>query len=212
MIYPCVNQCSDGTPRDLQSLLNLRSQCFGENYQYYHDNLGTNGHTGMDWPCVVGTPIYAAVAGRISYIASDFHVGSGGGAGVIIENAEGECLEWHFSRVDVQLNQQVSVGQQVGLSGNTGFSTAPHVHLEWRPYPLAYNNGFYGAVDFTSLMVWQSLPTSHKVMTRDEVLAIYKVLRVKDFTEADITFWVGKYWLDMLRQGSKDYAKDLETI
>jgi murein DD-endopeptidase MepM/ murein hydrolase activator NlpD len=39
----------------------------------------------------------------------------------------------HLSRIDVSAGQQVAPGQIVGLSGNTGCSTEPHLHLGvWR--------------------------------------------------------------------------------
>ena len=206
MIYPCLYQTSSGTPRNLDTLLALRSQGFGENYQWYHDNLGTNGHAGMDWPCSVGTPIYAAVAGRVSYVATDFHVESGGGAGIVIENSEGECTEWHFSRVDVKIGDMVAVGQQVGLSGDTGFSTGPHVHLEWRPHPLAYNNGFYGSVDFTALMQWRPLSVGERPMTEDEVKKLYVLAFYREPDVTERAYWVGKTLADFLAVAIKDRA------
>ncbi len=212
-IYPWVYQCSNGTPRDLGSFLSLISEGFGENYQFYHDNLGTNGHAGLDFPCAIGTPIYAPVAGKISYVSLAYATG-GTGAGVEIETPEGQFLLWHFSRVDVKVGDSVSVGTQVGLSGNSGLSSGPHVHGEWRPKPLAYNNGFFGAVDFTSLISWQPLPNILDIMTEQEVRQLQVLEGYQD--EAGVTYWTGKpltaYLEARLRDKDAQIKKALSPI
>src|SRR5205085_4276583 len=40
----------------------------------------------------------------------------------------------HLNRVDARVGQRVSQGQPIGLSGNTGCSTTPHLHLSTRRY------------------------------------------------------------------------------
>jgi murein DD-endopeptidase MepM/ murein hydrolase activator NlpD len=37
-----------------------------------------------------------------------------------------------MSTLDVQIGDQITAGQVIGKSGNTGFSTGPHLHLEFR--------------------------------------------------------------------------------
>lgn len=110
----------------------------------------------------------------------------------------------------------VKAGEVIGYADSTGFSSGHHLHVTCKELDqngLVKNrdNGHDGAVDFSAWLVWrpESILTG---MTPDEVKAIYKVLRVKDYTQADVDFWTGKYWLDMLRQGSKDYAADLNTL
>ena len=53
----------------------------------------------------------------------------------------------HLSKPYVAIKSRVKAGDRIGLSGNTGFSSAPHLHLEIRPAPLKSNNGYAGAVD-----------------------------------------------------------------
>ena len=43
-------------------------------------------------------------------------------------------LYGHLDRVDVALGERVRAGQRIGLSGNTGLSTAPHLHFELRRF------------------------------------------------------------------------------
>ena len=204
---PCLYQTSIGTPRDVSTLLAMRSQGFGDNYQYYHDHLGTNGHAGFDWPCAKGTPIYSACDGVVSYVGTDFTEGGGSGAGVLVDAGEGEFLHWHFSRNDVVVGQQVKRGQQIGLSGNTGFSEGPHFHGEWRPHPLKYYNGFYGAVDYTNLLVW-SYPLSNDIMTKKDVEQLQALEGYKD--PAGVLYWTGKSLSDYLKARLPDKVKEIQ--
>jgi murein DD-endopeptidase MepM/ murein hydrolase activator NlpD len=53
----------------------------------------------------------------------------------------------HLSKTIVAKGQIVKAGQLLGYTGNTGFSSAPHLHWEMRPLPLKSNNGYAGAAD-----------------------------------------------------------------
>jgi murein DD-endopeptidase MepM/ murein hydrolase activator NlpD len=49
---------------------------------------------------------------------------------IIVNHADGmQSLYGHLSRQDVRIGQAISQGQAIGLSGNTGYSTAAHLHL-----------------------------------------------------------------------------------
>jgi murein DD-endopeptidase MepM/ murein hydrolase activator NlpD len=47
----------------------------------------------------------------------------------IIEGAKVEVVLGHLSSIEVNTNQATTPEQQIGLSGSTGCSSAPHVHL-----------------------------------------------------------------------------------
>ena len=59
----------------------------------------------------------------------------------------GLVIYGHLSRLMCTQGQMVKRGQVIGISGNTGFSSAPHLHIEVRPDPLKVKNGFAGAVN-----------------------------------------------------------------
>lgn len=84
-------------------------------------------HKGIDWATPVGTAVMASSGG----IVAKAGWGSGYGYVVYINHADGRQTRYgHLSKVLVKPGQQVSQGQKIALSGNTGRSTGPHVHFE----------------------------------------------------------------------------------
>ena len=86
-------------------------------------------HGGMDTAAPTGTPIRAAGSGRVAIAG----VVSGYGNYTCIQHtaAMSTCYA-HQSKIGVRVGQTVSQGQLIGLVGNTGRSTGPHLHFEVR--------------------------------------------------------------------------------
>ena len=83
----------------------------------------------MDIGVGIGTPIHAAKAGTVIFAGQM----SGYGNVVIVDHGGGfSTLYAHQSRLAASEGQQVTQGQVIGYSGNTGHSTGPHVHFETR--------------------------------------------------------------------------------
>lgn len=102
------------------------SQTYGENPTYYKQ-FGLNGHEGTDFACPIGTPIYACDDGvvvRRSFSAKDY------GNFVAIWHKSTSLCTWycHLDSANVEVDQEVKKGQEIGKSGNTGNSTGPHLH------------------------------------------------------------------------------------
>ncbi|MCU0267491.1 MAG: peptidoglycan DD-metalloendopeptidase family protein [Acidimicrobiales bacterium] len=74
----------------------------------------------------VGTKIVAAGAGTVSAVAND--VGRGGLYVAVLHPNGYTSYYMHLSRQDVTVGQQVTRGQQLGLSGQTGNAVIPHLH------------------------------------------------------------------------------------
>ncbi len=93
---------------------------------------GIHGHNGVDFGVPVGTGVKAAAGGVV--IASKIGGWNGGYGGlVIISHPNGtQTLYAHLSASLVSPGQKVDRGQYIGLSGNTGKSTGPHLHFEIR--------------------------------------------------------------------------------
>ncbi len=88
---------------------------------------------------VYGAGIVAVGSGTVILANTD---GRGGGYGnyVVIDHGNGtSTLYGHMSSVSVGVGQTVSAGQHIGNVGNTGFSTGPHLHFEYRVHGIRTN-------------------------------------------------------------------------
>lgn len=95
--------------------------------------FGSTNHKGVDI-CNVGytSSVYATKSGRVLLTNSS---GWGGGYGnyVVIDHGGGlTTLYAHMSVVKVSPGDTVSQGTVIGVTGNTGASTGPHLHYEVR--------------------------------------------------------------------------------
>jgi len=107
-------------------------------------------HTGIDIPAGIGTQVLAAGSGRVNWTGYGLYRGVEDptdpyGLAVVIKHDfgfQGETLftvYGHLSQIDVTLGQQVQTGNLIGLVGQTGKVTGPHLHFEVR---LGRNNFF----------------------------------------------------------------------
>ena len=95
----------------------------------YNGGLLKNYHTGVDYNADPGTQVLAPAAGTV-VMAERLKVR---GKVVILDHGAGVFSGvWHLSRIDAELGQVVSRGDVVGLVGNSGRSTGPHLHWEVR--------------------------------------------------------------------------------
>ena len=86
-------------------------------------------HKGVDIAAPMGTDVYCAAQGKVIFAGQK----SGYGNCVIIEHGNGlATLYGHLSKILVDANQQVKIGDVIAKVGNTGRSTGPHLHYEVR--------------------------------------------------------------------------------
>lgn len=85
-------------------------------------------HTGIDFSAPIGTPIYATADGKVEDINVSF---SGYGKTIQIDHGFGFGTRYaHMHDFAVKEGDMVKRGQVIGYVGNTGTSTAPHLHYE----------------------------------------------------------------------------------
>ena len=106
------------------------TQRFNENPGVYK-KFKLAGHNGLDYGVSSGTPVKAAEAGKVKKVSFD---PDGYGNYVHLEHDNGrfETLYAHLSSYTTGVGRTVKRGETIGYSGNTGFSTGPHLHFELR--------------------------------------------------------------------------------
>ncbi len=126
------------------------TQAFGENPHMYR-RLGLPGHNGLDWGMPEGQEILAVDDGFVIRVEER---PDGFGKHIKVQHAWGQTLYAHLSEFKVTLNQPVERGQVIGLSGNTGFSTGPHLHFGMRVKPYDKGDGWYGYTNPQRYLQW----------------------------------------------------------
>ncbi len=99
-------------------------------------------HKGIDYAVASDTPVYTTANGTVVRVFSDNSCGNG----ITIEHAVGiKTIYCHLQESLVKEGDNVSFGQQIALSGNTGCSTGPHLHYGMKNK----NNEFIDPSEFT---------------------------------------------------------------
>jgi len=85
-------------------------------------------HTGIDFAAPIGTPIYATADGKVEEVSVKF---SGYGKMVVLDHGFGYKTRYaHMHDFAVRTGQNIKRGELIGYVGDTGVSTAPHLHYE----------------------------------------------------------------------------------
>jgi murein DD-endopeptidase MepM/ murein hydrolase activator NlpD len=108
-------------------------------------------HTGVDYSCYTGTPVYTPLGGALVH-----STGTGyGNLAKVIVSEHGQTIQMYYAHLSVFAQSDFChsggichSGSKVGRTGNTGFSTGPHLHWE-----LRVNN-----VPVDPFQYWSALP------------------------------------------------------
>ena len=95
-------------------------------YGYRRSPFGRGVHDGLDIAAPMGTPIRAAMAGRVESVGYDNVYGNF----VIVKHSEGyKTLYGHLESYEARSGAYVDTDTVIGYVGNTGQSTGPHLHF-----------------------------------------------------------------------------------
>lgn len=120
-----------------------------------YKTYGLSGHDGLDFALPKGTPVIAADSGTVILAGSGAY-----GITIVIEHYWGRSYYGHLSELKTEVGKIVSQGQEIGLSGNTGLSTGPHLHFGIKLNSPDMANGYFGKTD-PSPYLSGSTSTSH---------------------------------------------------
>ncbi|MBQ1866110.1 MAG: M23 family metallopeptidase [Bacteroidales bacterium] len=98
-------------------------------------------HTGMDFSCPPGNPVYATGDGVVESVQFEFF---GYGNHLVIDHGFGYKTHYaHMKTINVVENMKVKRGDQIGESGKSGRATGPHLH-----YEVFYRDAFVNPANF----------------------------------------------------------------
>jgi murein DD-endopeptidase MepM/ murein hydrolase activator NlpD len=123
-------------PRQITSFFDHNAPFLEENgslVSYWgraEETLSYDGHTGWDYALAPPDAVLAAAPGTVIF-AGNSDDGCGIARAVIIDHRNGyRTLYWHLSQFAVEAGQQVEAGQKIGVAGDTGCVTGPHLHFQ----------------------------------------------------------------------------------
>ncbi|WP_321314929.1 M23 family metallopeptidase [Halarcobacter sp.] len=90
-------------------------------------------HSGTDFKAKIGTKIKAVNDGIVVLSKNRFYAGNS----IVIDHGQGiySCY-YHLSKLNLKIGQKVKKGEVVGLSGDTGRVTGPHLHFAFRVHGI----------------------------------------------------------------------------
>jgi hypothetical protein len=100
-------------------------------------NRNGGNHCGIDLQLRTGDTVYASKKGIVRY--AKYHKGGYGNLIVITHENDVETYYAHLSKFLVSTETEVKLGQAIGLGGNTGKSSGPHLHFETRVSGIPVN-------------------------------------------------------------------------
>ncbi|MFM7350261.1 MAG: M23 family metallopeptidase [Erythrobacter sp.] len=129
-----LERALDGIPQVVPASIQSITSGFGYRRDPFNGSAAM--HAGIDFKGPIGSPVFAAADGRVSFVGQK----SGYGNLVEITHGNGMLTRYaHLSRFGVKVGQQVSAGTTIAGLGSTGRSTGPHLHFEVRINDRAVN-------------------------------------------------------------------------
>ena len=150
----------------------------------FYKSLGLNGHNGIDFWGIRGTPIYAAHNGKVIYAQN---TGGTAGLGIKLKGEGIYTLYFHNDELLVSGGESVSQGQIIAKMGNSGSSPQLYmaVHSHFGLYQidpqgnlLNSNNGFQGAIDPLSFLIAEVNIMEYIILPNNEQYLYYEPLNL----------------------------------
>lgn len=126
-------------------------------------------HNGVDWSMPKGTPLLAIFDGTVTLIERWSLVGYG--RHVKIRSTDGRFVALYGHMLEIpdkfKVGDKVKAGQVLGLSGNTGMSIGPHLHLT-----LWVDGILRDALEYMQAMLPEKQPNEYTIIKGDTLSSI----------------------------------------
>ena len=100
--------------------------------------LGLKGHDGLDIAMSMGTAVLAVDDGEVELENNDY------GTTIYLKHSWGRTVYGHLSGRLVNVGDRINKAQKIGLSGNSGLTTGPHLHFGIKLNNSKEDNGYAG--------------------------------------------------------------------
>jgi Membrane proteins related to metalloendopeptidases len=178
---------------------------FGQKYPAGFGNLTGQKHIGQDYLLPSGKLVYAIASGM-----TKSSTGSQSGNMVTLVTNRGLSVRYmHLSKFVPASNGTVARGQIIGYTGDTGVSTAPHLHLDvFKGVPTNINQ-FSNFIDPLTLNYQIKEEDMETKEIRAIVEGIYWSFAMRQPDKKGVDFWVEEYkregekskWLGRILEG-----------
>ena len=122
-------------------------------------------HTGVDFALKPGNPIYATGDGVVEVVKFEFF---GYGNWVLIDHGFGYKTRYaHLKSIGVAEGMKVKRGECIGISGNSGRSSGPHLH-----YEVMYKGNYVNPANYYDLTI---TPEEYSTMVQNTADATEKI-------------------------------------
>lgn len=132
-------------------------------------------HTGIDYGCPLQTPILASADGEV--MAAGWDITGFGFRVIIRHSANASTLYGHLDSISISVGDHVKQGQEIGLSGSTGYATGPHLHFEarrrWNDYTSHFDPISLPLMSFSDV---EPVTDSHQLKGADKLGKAVKVV------------------------------------
>jgi hypothetical protein len=177
----------------------------GQKYPAGFGNLTGRPHLGQDYLLPTGKPIYA-IADGVTKSSRGVHAGD---MVTLVTNRGLSVRYMHLSKFVQESNGRVSRGQIIGYTGNTGTSTAPHLHMDIFEGVPTNINQFSKFIDPLTLNYQIKEEDMETKEVRAIVEGIYWSFGMRQPDKGGVDFWVEEYkrevekskWLGRILEG-----------